>query len=100
MTGFLFTYSAKELSLLYLGLSHGGVGEEQVAGFMGNVWTPLQALSYLVFLTLYAPCLATVAVMAKEIGWKWTLWNMIVALIVGFGFAGAIYWGGVFLGFG
>lgn len=100
MTGFLFTYPAKELSLLYLGLSHGGVGEEQVASFMGDVWTPLQALSYLVFLTLYAPCLATVAAMAKEIGWKWTLWNIIVALVVGFGFAGAIYWGGVLLGFG
>jgi len=100
MTGFLFTYPAKELSLLYLGLSHGGVGEEEVAGFMGDVWTPLQALSYLVFLTLYAPCLATVAAMVKEIGWKWALWNIIVALIAGFGFAGAIYWGGVLLGFG
>jgi ferrous iron transport protein B len=42
MTGFLFTYPAKELSLLYLGLSYGGVGEEAVAGFMGDVWTPLQ----------------------------------------------------------
>jgi len=54
----------------------------------------------LVFLTLYAPCLATVAAMVKEIGWKWALWNIIVALIAGFGFAGAIYWGGVLLGFG
>jgi ferrous iron transport protein B len=100
MTGFLFTYPAKELSLLYLGLSYGGVGEEQVAGFMGNVWTPLQAFSYLVFLTLYAPCLATVAAMAKEIGWKWTWWNMIVSLVTGFGFASAIYWGGTLLGLG
>ena len=100
MTGFLFTYPAKELSLLYLGLSYGGVGEEAVAGFMGNVWTPLQAISYLVFLTLYAPCLATVAAMAKEIGWKWTWWNVIVSLVVGFGFAGLIYWVGALLGLG
>jgi ferrous iron transport protein B len=100
MTGFLFTYPAKELSLLYLGLSYGGVGEEAVAGFMGNVWTPLQAISYLVFLTLYAPCLATVAAMAKEIGWRWTWWNVIISLIAGFGFAGLIYWVGVFLGLG
>jgi len=100
MTGFLFTYPAKELSLLYLGLLYGGVGEEAVAGFMGNVWTPLQAISYLVFLTLYAPCLATVAAMAKEIGWKWTWWNVIVSLIAGFGFAGLIYWVGAFLGLG
>jgi ferrous iron transport protein B len=100
MTGFLFTYPAKELSLLYLGLSYGGVGEEAVAGFMGDVWTPLQAISYLVFLTLYAPCLATVAAMAKEIGWKWTWWNVIVSLIAGFGFAGLIYWVGVLWGLG
>ncbi len=100
MTGFLFTYPAKELSLLYLGLSYGGVGEEAVAGFMGDVWTPLQAISYLVFLTLYAPCLATVTAMAREIGWKWTWWNVIVSLVVGFGFAGLIYWVGVFLGLG
>jgi ferrous iron transport protein B len=98
MTGFLFTYPAKELSLLYLGLSYGGVGEESIAGFMGDVWTPLQALSYLVFLTLYAPCLATVAAMAKEIGWKWTLWNMIISLIVGFSFAALTFWGGTLLG--
>ncbi len=100
MTGFLFSYPAKELSLLYLGLSYGGVGEGSVAGFMSNVWTPLQAISYLVFLTLYAPCLATVAAMAKEIGWKWTWWNVIVSLIAGFGFAGLIYWVGTFLGLG
>jgi len=100
MTGFLFTYPAKELSLLYLGLSYGGVGEESIAGFMANVWTPLQAISYLVFLTLYAPCLATVAVMSKEIGWKWTLRSVIITLITGFAFAGAIYWGGTLLGLG
>jgi ferrous iron transport protein B len=100
MTGFVFTYPAKELSLLYLGLSYGGVGEEQVVSFMTNVWTPLQALSYLIFLTLYAPCLATVTAMAKEIGWRWTAWNMIVSLVTGFGFAGLIYWGGTLLGLG
>lgn len=100
MTGFLFTYPAKELSLLYLGLSYGGVGEAQVAGFMGGVWSPLQAISYLIFLTLYAPCLATVAVMVKEIGWKWTLWNMVVSLITGFGFAALVFWGGTLLGLG
>jgi ferrous iron transport protein B len=97
ITGFLFAYPAKELSLLYLGLSY-GVGEEAVTGFMSSIWSPLQALSYLVFLTLYAPCLATVAVMSKEIGWKWTLMNMIISLAAGFGIAGSVYWTGRLLG--
>lgn len=100
MTGFLFSYPAKELSLLYLGLSHGGVGEEGVLSVIGGVWTSLQALSYLVFLTLYAPCLATVVVLAKEVGWKWAMWNMVISLGTGFVFAGAIYWVGSLLGFG
>jgi ferrous iron transport protein B len=67
---------------------------------IGSVWTPLQALSYLVFLTLYAPCLATVAALVKEVGWKWTLLNVIVSLVVGFVFAGVIYWGGTLLSLG
>lgn len=91
ITGFFFAYPAKELSLLYLGLLY-GVGKEAVTGFMGSVWTPLQALSCLVFLTLYAPCLSTVAVMVKEIGWKWTLMNMVISLAAGFGSAGSVYW--------
>ena len=100
MIGFLFTYPAKELSLLYLGLSHGIVGGEGILDVIGSVWTPLQALSYLVFLALYAPCLATVAALVKEVGWKWTLLNVIVSLVVGFVFAGVIYWGGTLLSLG
>ena len=95
MTGFLFSYPAKELSLLYLGLAYGVEGAEGVLNVIGNVWTPLQALSYLAFLTLYAPCLATVAAMLKEIGAKWTILNVIVSLLAGFFFAALIYWGGM-----
>ena len=86
MTGFLFSYPAKELSLLYLGLSYGVGGEEGILNVIGSVWTPLQALSYLAFLTLYAPCLATVVAMLKEIGRKWTLTNVLVSLLRDFSF--------------
>ena len=95
MAGFLFSYPAKELSLLYLGLSYGVGGEEGVLNVIGDIWSPLQALSYLAFLTLYAPCLATVASMVKEIGTKWTVYNILVSLCVGFFFSALIYWGGM-----
>jgi ferrous iron transport protein B len=97
MTGFLFSYPAKELSLLYLGLSYGVGGEEGILNVIGNVWTPLQALSYLAFLTLYAPCLATVVAMLKEVGKKWTVLNFVISLIAGFFFSALIYWGGTAL---
>jgi ferrous iron transport protein B len=94
MTGFLFSYPAKELSLLYLGLSHGVGGEEGVLNLIGEIWSPLQALSYLAFLTLYAPCLATVASLLKEVGKKWTIYNVLISLAAGFFFSALIYWGG------
>ncbi|NMC46071.1 MAG: ferrous iron transport protein B [Chloroflexi bacterium] len=97
MTGFLFSYPAKELSLLYLGLAYGVEGAEGVLDVIGSVWTPLQALSYLAFLTLYAPCLATVAAMLKEIGAKWTILNVLISLCAGFFFAALTYWGGMAL---
>lgn len=97
MTGFLFSYPAKELSLLYLGMSYGVGGAESILEVIGDVWTPLQALSYLAFLTLYAPCLATVVAMLKEIGSKWTIINFLVSLLIGFVFSALIYWGGMAL---
>ena len=97
MTGFLFSYPAKELSLLYLGLSYGVGGAEGVLEVIGDVWTPLQSLSYLAFLTLYAPCLATMVAMRKEIGTKWTTLNFVVSLFMGFLFSALIYWGGMAL---
>lgn len=42
------------------------------------------ALSYLSFSLLYSPCLATMAVMKKEIGLKWTLVAILIQLIVAY----------------
>jgi ferrous iron transport protein B len=99
ISAFVFTYPAKELSLLYLGLTHGGVNEEGLLAVLNTAWSPLQAVSFLVFLTLYAPCLGTIMALVKEIGWKWTLRNMAIMMAIGFSFSGTIYWGGKLLGF-
>ena len=57
---FLFSFPAKELTILYLNYAHGYGLTEQV-DFLATHWTNLQAYSWLVFMTLYAPCLATVS---------------------------------------
>lgn len=36
-------------------------------------FTPASALSFMVFCLLYSPCIATISVLRKEIGKKWTL---------------------------
>jgi ferrous iron transport protein B len=38
-------------------------------------FSPLAALSYLVFILLYIPCVATLATIRSEFGWKWALFS-------------------------
>ncbi|MEG2163272.1 MAG: ferrous iron transport protein B [Bacteroidales bacterium] len=40
-------------------------------------FTPASALSFLVFILLYFPCIATLAAIKNEIGWKWATASMI-----------------------
>lgn len=48
-------------------------------------------LSYLVFCLLYFPCLATISVLAKEIGRKWTAIGVLLELIVAYVTAFVVY---------
>ena len=47
-------------------------------------FTSASALSFLSFALLYSPCLATMAVMKKEIGLKWTLIGIAIQLCVAY----------------
>ena len=47
-----------------------------------NSFTPISALSFLVFLLLYTPCMATVAAIKQELNsYKWTLISLILSFI-------------------
>lgn len=64
-----------------------------------TVITPLDALSLLVFCLFYAPCVAAVASVKRELGWKWAgfmvVWQCVVAWICAF----IVKSIGMFLGF-
>lgn len=68
ITGFI----AKEtilssLSILYLDLPH----------TLPLVFTPLSAYCYMIFASLYIPCMATVAVIRRETNsWRWTFFSV------------------------
>ena len=49
------------------------------------------ALSFLSYSLLYTPCLATMAVMKKEIGLKWTLIGILIQLCVAYVFAFIVF---------
>ena len=54
-------------------------------------FTPASALSYMVFCLLYSPCLATIAVLRKEVGKKWTFISIIVQFVVAYIMALIVY---------
>jgi ferrous iron transport protein B len=63
-------------------------------------FTPLSALSFMIFVLLYMPCLVVVAVIKFEFGsWRWAgfvvAYQMVLAWLVSF----AVYQGGKLLGF-
>lgn len=63
-------------------------------------FTPLQAYSFMAFVLLYTPCLATVGVLRKEtLSWKWTLFAIGYSLVLAYFVALIIYQGGRWIGF-
>ena len=79
------------------------VAPEEDPGFIAaiqEVFTPLSAYAYMVFILLYIPCLATLATIRRETNsWKWPAfaagYTFVVAYVVSF----AVYRGGLVLGF-
>lgn len=62
-------------------------------------FTPLQAYSFMAFVLLYTPCLATVGVLRKETAsWKWTLFSVGYSLVLAYTVAVIIYQGGKWIG--
>ncbi len=62
-------------------------------------WSPLVTVSLLIFILIYAPCFATIAVIYKEIGLKWAAFSVVANTIYGYIICLIIYQGGLALGF-
>lgn len=62
--------------------------------------TPLSALSMMVFVLLYLPCLATITTIKKETGsFKWTFFSITYSTIIAWVASFCVYQGGRILGF-
>ena len=61
----IFGFVAKEVIIGTLGTLY-GIGNLSLAAALPSYITPLGALSFLFFVLLYIPCLATIAVIRKE----------------------------------
>jgi ferrous iron transport protein B len=102
VTGFV----AKEIVVSTFGiLYHTGedVGEESenLRTAIRGAMTPLIGYGFMVFVLVYTPCLATVAVIRRETGsWGWTGFSVGYSLALAWILAFAIRHGAVFLGLG
>lgn len=96
ITGFL----AKEAIISTMNIIYFVPDEATLQGLLANYFTPLAAYSFMVFILLYIPCLATVATIYKETASKkWTAFSIGYALFIAYLLAFMIYQGGKLLGF-
>ncbi|MCP4717628.1 MAG: ferrous iron transporter B, partial [Deltaproteobacteria bacterium] len=99
-------FAAKEVIVSTLGTAYsiGDVGPKN-SGSLPNTlasapgWSPVVALSLIIFVMFYAPCFVTVVCIAREAGsWKWGAFSMVFNTTLAFGLAVAVYQiGNIFL---
>jgi len=56
-----------------------------------SIMSPAAAASYLVFCLLYTPCVATIASIKRELGWKWAILSIVMQCLVAWVFAVIVY---------
>ena len=75
----VFGIMRKELTLVMLVQALGTTA-------VGTVLTTGQLMTFTLFVVFYVPCVATVAVMAKELGWRDTAWisafTVVAAIVI------------------
>lgn len=97
VTGFL----AKEVVVSSMNVIYFVPDGGSLQHVVSQVFTPLSAYSFMVFILLYVPCLATVATIQKETGSKkWMFFSMGYGLVVAYVISFVVFHGGQWLGIG
>ena len=74
--------------------------QEGITGVLGQMFTPLSAISFMVFTLLYVPCFAALAAIKEESNsWKWMLLSVAICCGVAYLLSLIVYQGGLLLGF-
>lgn len=100
LTGFV----AKEIVVSTMGVLYAADGDAESDALQNALrnsgMTPLSALSMMIFVLLYVPCLATIGAITRETGSvKWTLFNIAFTTGVAWMMSFVVYQGGRLLGF-
>ncbi len=96
LTGFM----AKEVVVSTMNIIYYAPDVDTLQALMTTHYTALSAYSFMAFILLYTPCMATVATIKKETGsTKWTLISIIYSLVLAYVISFSIYQIGSLLGY-
>jgi ferrous iron transport protein B len=91
-------FAAKEVIVSSLGTAYslGEVDPEESTGLSEKLrtdpaWNMWVAVSLIAFVLLYAPCFVTVAVIGREIGWKWAAFSVGFNTVLAYAVSVTIY---------
>ena len=98
-------FVAKEIVVSTLGILYAADSNKDAealrSALLSSGMTPLSAISMLVFVLLYLPCLATMAAIRRELrSWKWMLFSIGYSTSLAWVLAFLVFQGGKILGFG
>ncbi|MCF8033305.1 MAG: ferrous iron transport protein B [Desulfarculaceae bacterium] len=101
-------FAAKEVIVSTMGVAYslGEVDTEHPASLSQRLarepgWSPLAAFALMVFVMVYAPCVATLVMIRKETGgWGWAMFSLAYNTLIAYALALAVYQGGLLLGLG
>ena len=73
--------------------------DTQLSAALGAAFTPLAAMGFLVFVLIYTPCIATLAAIRGEFGWRWAALSGAYQFGLAWLLAVLIFQVGTFLGY-
>jgi ferrous iron transport protein B len=80
--------------------NEGEAEDTALSAALRTYFSPLVAVVLVAFVLLYVPCVATLAAIRHEYGWKWAIFSASYQLALAWVVAFVIYQGGRFLGIG
>jgi len=94
----IFGFLAKEVVVGTFGALYGG--QAAMSHALAADFTTLSAISFLVMTLVYIPCIATIAVIRREIGSRWAILSVTISLSLGYLLAVIVFQVGRILGLG
>ncbi|AEE15402.1 ferrous iron transport protein B [Thermodesulfobium narugense DSM 14796] len=68
--------------------------DEGLINRLKTLFTPLSALSFMIFILLFVPCIVTISVLIQEYGIKWTIFEICMLLFISYSVSTLVYQAG------